>query len=263
MMTKDILSTLGDLSQEPEYGQGKPYVYDDAGVRRLHFDSAAVQSSMRLSDPYALDLSYTQAMMGFLLFSAEPRHILIVGLGGGSLSKYCHHQFPQARITTLEINQHVIALRDEFLIPPDSERFQIVHTDAVHYMARSDIQADVILLDGYDIRGLPDDLCTQAFYSHCWRALSAEGVLVANLWGGVSPERGVYLQRLRGIFSGRVWWSRPRHSSSLIAFALKNERYYPQWSRLMLKAQKLGERYHLDLPRVAKDMRLRPDPEQD
>ena len=93
-MTKDILSTLGGYSQEPEYGQGKPYVYDDAGVRRLHFDSAAVQSSMRLSDPYALDLSYTQAMMGFLLFSAEPRHILIVGLGGGSLSKYCHHRFP-------------------------------------------------------------------------------------------------------------------------------------------------------------------------
>jgi hypothetical protein len=31
----------------------------------------------------------------------------------------------------------------------------------------------------------------------------------------------------------------------------------------MLKAQKLGERYRLDLPRVAKDMRLRPDPEQD
>ncbi len=260
-MTKDTLPALGAYSPEPEYGQGKPYIYDDAGVRRLHFDTAAVQSSMRLSDPCALDLSYTKAMMGFLLFSAEPRHILIVGLGGGSLSKYCHHQFPQARITTLEINQDVIALRDEFLIPPDGEAFQIVHADAADYLARSDIQADVILLDGYDVCGLPEDLCTQAFYSHCWRALSAEGVLVANLWGGVSPQRGVYLERLAGIFSGRVWWSRPRNSSSLIAFALKNKRYYPQWTRLMLKAQKLGERYQLDLPGVAKDMRLRPDPD--
>lgn len=259
-MAKRILSTLSDFAEELGYGQGKPYVYEEEGVRRLHFDSVAVQSSMRLSDPFALDLSYTETMMGFLLFNAEPRHILIVGLGGGSLSKYCHHQFPQTRITTLEINQDVIALRDEFLIPPDSALFQIVHTDAVEYLAGSDIQADIILLDGYDACGLPDSLCAEAFYSHCWQALSAEGVLVANLWGGGDRDRGVYLDRLHGIFSGRVWWSKPRSSSNLIAFAVKNERYYPQWSRLMLKAQALGERYELDLPRVVKNMRLRPDP---
>ena len=260
-MAKRLLSALSDFVQELGHGQGKPYVYEEEGIRRLHFDSVAVQSSMRLSDPYALDLSYTETMMGFLLFNAEPRHILIIGLGGGSLSKYCHRQFPQARITTLEINQDVIALRDEFLIPPDSELFQIEHADAVEYLARNDIQADVILLDGYDACGLPLNLCAETFYGHCWKALSAEGVLVANLWGGCDGDRGVYLERLRGIFNGRVWWSKPRNSSNLIVFAVKNERYYPQWSRLMLKAKTLGERYRLDLAWVVKNMRLRPDPD--
>ncbi len=261
-MPKRFLSAISTFRDALDTLQRKPYVQDEEGVRRLYFDHAAVQSSMRVSEPYALDLSYTETMMGFLLFNTDPRHILIVGLGGGSLSKYCHHQFPQTRITTLEINEDVIALRDKFLIPPDNEFFKIIHADAVEYLATSEARADIILLDGYDAGGLPDGLCAEAFYSHCWRALSTEGVLVANLWGGGTGDRGVYLDRLRGMFDGRVWWSKPRNSSNLIAFALKSGRYYPQWSRLMRKAQVLSNRYGLDLSRVVKNMRLRPDPDQ-
>lgn len=261
-MAKRILPVLRDFARLLVDGQGKPCVYEDRdeGIRRLQFSGGVVQSSMRVSAPFELDLSYTEAMMGFLLFNVEPRHILMVGLGGGSLSKFCFHHFPQARITTLEIDAEVIAFRDEFLIPPDDERFQVVHTDASEYLARNDVQADVILLDGYNAAGLPDCLCDEPFYSNCWNALSTEGVLVANLWGG-EPRRAVYLERLRGIFDGRVWWSKPCGSSNLIVFAVKSPHYFPQWSRLMRQAQTLGERYRLDLARVVKDMRLRPDPD--
>ena len=259
-MPKRILPAIRDFVQILVDGWGKPGVSEDGGVRSLHFSGGAVQSSMRVSEPYELDLSYTRAMMGFLLFNAEPQHILLVGLGGGSLSKYCYHQFPQARITTLEINPDVIALRDEFLVPRDNKRFQIVQSDACEYLARSDVQADIILLDGYDAEGLPSCLCAESFYANCWQALSAQGVLVANLWGG-EPNRGVYLNRLRGIFDGRVWWSKPRDSSNLIVFAVKNERFYPQWSRLMSKAQTLDKRYRLDLLWVVNNMRRREDPD--
>jgi spermidine synthase len=259
-MPKRILPAIRDFVQILVDGWGKPSVCDEAGVRSLRFSNGAVQSSMRVSAPYELDLSYTRTMMGFLLFNAEPQHILLIGLGGGSLSKYCYHQFPQARITTLEINPDVIALRDDFLLPPDGERFQIVQSDACDYLARSDVHADVILLDGYDAEGLPRCLCTESFYSNCWQALSAQGVLVANLWGGES-NRGVYLNRLRGIFDGRVWWTKPRESSNLIVFAVKNQYFYPQWSRLVSKAQALDKRYRLDLLWVVNSMRRREDPD--
>ena len=259
-MAKRIFPAIRDFVQILVDGWGKPNVRNDNGCRSLQFNGGAVQSSMRVSAPFELDLSYTRAMMGFLLFNAEPRHILLVGLGGGSLSKYCYHQFPQARITTLEINPDVIALRDEFQIPPDNERFEVVQADAVDYLARNDLHADVILLDGYDAEGLPRSLCTESFYSNCWQALSAQGVLVANLWGG-EANRGSYLNRLRSIFDGRVWWSRPRNSTNLIVFAVKNEHFYPQWSRLIAKAQTLSTRYRLDLTWVVKNMRLREDPD--
>lgn len=259
-MAKRILPAIRDFVQILVDGWGKPSVCDEGGVRSLQFSGGAVQSSMRVSAPFELDLSYTRAMMGFLLFNAEPQHILLVGLGGGSLSKYCYRQLPQARITTLEINPDVIALRDEFLVPPDNERFGVIHTDACEYLARNDVQADVILLDGYDAEGLPNCLCSESFYSNCWQVLSAQGVLVANLWGG-EQNRSVYLDRLRGIFDGRVWWSKPRDSSNLIVFAVKNEHFYPQWSRLMSKAQTLGKQYRLDLPWVVEHMRRREDPD--
>ncbi len=254
-MTKPVLR---DLVKTLVDSQVTPRAHDEDGVRCLRFGGGTVQSSMRISAPLELDLAYTQTMMGFLLFNAEPRDILLVGLGGGSLSKYCHRRFPQARITTLEINPEVIALRDEFLIPPDDERFRVVQVDACEYLARSDLQADVLMLDGYDAAGLPDSLCSKSFYSNCWQALSAHGVLVTNLWNG-EPKRAVYLDRLNGIFDGRVWWSKPDDSNSLIVFAVKSAHYYPQWSRLMATALALGARYRLDFSRVVNDMRERPE----
>ncbi len=259
-MVKRILPAFRSLARILVDDPVAPRVHEDEGVRCLRFNNGVVQSAMRVDAPFDLDLSYTRAMMGFLLFNAEPRHILIVGLGGGSLPKYCYREFPQARITTLEINLDVIALRDAFLIPPDDERFRIVPADGRDYLARGDVQADVILLDAYDAAGLPDGLRSESFYSDCRKALGERGVLVVNLWGG-EPNRAVYVDRLRAVFDGRVWWSRPRDSSGLIVYAVKDERYYPQWSRLMTTAQTLDARYRLDLVQVVNDMRQRPDPE--
>jgi len=259
-MTRRLLPALREVVLRLLPDAGKPRVDDDQDVRCLRFDGGALQSAMRLADPFALDLSYTRLMMGFLLFNAEPRHILLVGLGGGSLSKYCHRHLPQARITTLEINPDVIALRDRFLIPPDDERFRIVQADAGDYLARRDVQADVILLDGYDAAGLPPGLCAESFYANCWQALSPAGVLVANLWGG-ELNRGAYLQRLLAVFDGQVWWGKTRDGDNLVVFAVKDRRYRPQWSRLMARAQTFGRQHRLELPQLVSDLRDCPDPD--
>lgn len=259
-MTKRIFPALRDFVKILVDRPVTPRVHDEDDTRSLRFNDGVVQSTMRRGDPFALDLGYTRAMMGFLLFNSAPRHILIVGLGGGSLPKYCYREFPRAHITTLEINPEVIALRNQFLIPPDDERFRIVPADGGEYLTRDDVQADIIMLDGYDAAGLPEGLCSEDFYTHCREALSDEGVLVVNLWGG-EPNRALYIDRLSGIFNGRVWWSKPRGSSGLIVYAVKNNNFYPQWSRLMTAAQALDARYRLDLTDVVNDMRARPEPD--
>ena len=81
-----------------------PFVVNVDGVRSLHFTMGEVQSSMRTDRPDELELDYTRTMMGFLLLNPQPRAIAMIGLGGGSLAKFCHRHLPSARITAVENN---------------------------------------------------------------------------------------------------------------------------------------------------------------
>jgi len=260
-MSRGILPTVGKFVRIAFEGWGKPRVEEEGGVRSLSFGGGVVQSAMRVEEPFRLELGYTRAMMGFLLFNPEPQRVLVVGLGGGSLSKYCYWRLPEARITTLEIDPDVIALREQFLVPGDDERFHVEQVDASAYLAGDDVEADVILLDGYDADGLPRVLCDESFYSACRRVLAPEGLLVVNIWGN-DQHRGAYLRRLRRVFGGRVWWGKSCDSGNLIVFALKSERYYPQWTRLLSRARELDGRLELGLAALVEDMRERRDPDQ-
>ncbi|HWY24198.1 MAG TPA: hypothetical protein VNX47_04725, partial [Nevskia sp.] len=113
----------------------RPFVVDDGETRRLHFGLDFVQSEMSLGQPEALRLLYTQAMMAFLLFLPKPKHIVIVGLGGGSLGKFCRRELPEARVTTVEIDQDVIDFAALFDLPARDSRLRIVHADAAEYFA--------------------------------------------------------------------------------------------------------------------------------
>lgn len=253
-MSKHYSQNPYDLWQWMLGERGKPYISEENGVRSLNFSMMAVQSSMRISSPYELELGYTRAMMGFLLFNQEPKHILLVGLGGGSLAKYCFSRFPYAQITTLEINADVIAMRNDFLIPPDDCRFQVIHTDAAKYFDINDVQADVILLDGFDVDGLPECLSTLSFYNNCRRALSAHGILVSNLLGD-SLLVEEYLNRIKMVFTDNVWFSKAPDSNNMIAFAMKDTDFRPDWNLLHKEADKMTEKYRLDIACIVGNIR--------
>jgi len=213
------------------------YVIDYGETKALYFDGRNVQSSMRVDDPNALAFGYTRAMMGFLLFQPAPRDILIVGLGGGSLSKYCYHELPECTVTTVELSAAVIGLRDEFAIPSDNERFRVVHADASLYMRNQCETADVILLDGFDPYGLPDALTSQVFYDACFRALRPGGVLSANLWGADIQLRACF-SRISHSFEQRLLRAKSETSDNDIAFGLKHVAL-PEWHDLQARARHL------------------------
>ena len=81
-----------------------PFVLQDQGIRSLHFTHGEVQSSMRVARPDELQVDYTRTMMGFLLLNPRPRRITMIGLGGGSLAKFCHRHLRWARMTVVENN---------------------------------------------------------------------------------------------------------------------------------------------------------------
>lgn len=200
---------------------GRPFILDHGHLRFLYFDEKSVQSVMRIDAPLELLFGYTRAMMAFLFLKPAPKHILLIGLGGGSLLKFCYHHLPTTRLTALEIDPDVIALRKQFCIPDDNERLQVVCADAIEYLRDQQSRFDLILLDGFDIDGLVAKLHNQSFYAQCYQALSDDGLLVCNMWGQHTALTA-HLIQLRAQFERRVWWGRSSDSHNLISFACKN-----------------------------------------
>ncbi|MBL0151696.1 MAG: fused MFS/spermidine synthase [Ideonella sp.] len=179
---------------------------------------------MQVDDSHGLDLEYTRTMMGFLLFVPDPRKIAMVGLGGGSLPKFCHRHLPQAQICVLEINPHVIALRDEFEVPPDDDRFRVLLADGARFVRQPDLALDVLMVDGFDSHGMPEGLAAQRFFDDCHAALRPEGLLVVNLH--MADKRyDLIVDRIRRSFDDAVLLVEASDHSNSIAFGWRGRSF--------------------------------------
>jgi len=215
------LPTLPAMPDTQDSAQhAKPFVYESLRSKALHFSISEIQSRMQIQDPHALDLEYTRTMMGFLLFKPAPLSIAMIGLGGGSLAKFCYRHLPQARIQVVEINPHVIALRDEFHVPPDDERFTVVRGEGAQFVRLRSTRPDVLMVDGFDRNGMPARLCSQRFYDDCADMLQPDGIMVVNLhFGHVSYDK--HLERIRRSFNDVVLVVDDGELSNSIVFARK------------------------------------------
>ncbi len=214
------------MSFDPEQIHVKPFVHQTQKVKSLHFSIAEVQSCMDLARPDWLDLAYTRVMMGFLLFHRAPLRIGMIGLGGGSLAKFCYRHLPRSDITVLEINPHVIALRDEFLVPADDARFRVLRADGARYVRARDAAFDVLLVDGYDWDGLPGPLSSKRFYDDVFDCLRPSGVMAANIHL-CNEEFPLLLARVGRSFHGVPLAVKERESGNAIVFASKDRPLAP------------------------------------
>jgi len=241
-----------ELAPHDEEATTKPYIVVDDDIQTLYFNAFHVQSEMDRLAPNKLALGYTQAMMGVLLLQEEPRDIVIIGLGGGSLSKFCYQYFPAARVISVEINPDVIALRDQFYIPPDSERFQIIEADGAEYIQGKSAVADLIFLDAYDEFGIPAPLTTPSFYRNCRNALRNDGVLISN-FNCNDLELEHYMLRLTEAFHGKVMEADAATSYNQIMYALKDAKLL-SLTHLRAKAARLQRELKFDFPRFLRQM---------
>lgn len=177
----------------------RPFVRETGTSLTLHFSASTIQSRMDRADPDALVLGYTRTMMGCLLLRPAPRLVTMIGLGGGSLPKFCHRHLPATRVEVVEINAEVIALRDVFRVPPDGPRFRVIHGDGAQHVRYRKTRPDVLMIDGFDDGGQPARLGTQRFYDDCYAMLNAGGVLAVNLHQG-DHEYDAHLDRIHRSF---------------------------------------------------------------
>jgi spermidine synthase len=120
-------------------------------------------------------------------------HIVQLGLGAASLSKYCYRECPTANITVVELNPQVIAAcRQFFKLPQNDSRLKVVQASADAWVndAKHHGTADVLQVDIYDSEARGPVFDSEAFYAACRACLSPQGVMTVNVFGGEAMTGG-------------------------------------------------------------------------
>lgn len=197
-------------------------VSEHEGVLYLHLGTEWIQGAMRIREPDAIEIEYVQQMMMWMLFDAQPRHIVQLGLGTGALTRFCYRRFPAARVTAIELNPAVIAIcRSTFALPPNDSRLQVLHMDALDYVndPANHGTVDVLQADLYDADARGPVLDTPEFYQACADCLSADGMMTANLFGDfINYEKN--LQAMEQAFDA-VAWLPEVHDANVVVIAFK------------------------------------------
>ena len=238
-------------------------ILEEAGVRSLHFGSHWIQGAMRIARPHALELEYTREMMLALLLRPGrrwTRHVLQIGLGAASLTKFLYRNRPRAALTVVEIEPAVVAAaRQFFKLPVDPQRVTVEIADGHDYVAQSAREFDLILVDGFDAKGRSGMLDMLPFYCNARARLSQEGLLVANL---LTRTRGIKasLDRILDAFDGRAQALPSCGSGNTIVVAAAGDPIEIPRVDLMAAARALKRDTGLNLlPALARLPAARPD----
>jgi len=225
-------------------------VSDDGDVRYLHLGTPWIQGSMRVDDPFEIDLEYVQRMMAWLLF-VEPervprRHAMQLGLGAGAITKYCVKKL-RMRSTVVEINPRVISIcRAWFRLPPDSAKLKVELGDAAERIRDPEWQGtvDALAVDLYDHEAAAPVLDSADFYRDCRALLTDDGVLTVNLFGRASSYDSS-LEKLADAFGEDALWAfKPTREGNTIVLAQRTPTR-PRRAELMERAEAIQARWGL------------------
>jgi spermidine synthase len=232
-------------------------IVEEDGVRVLQIGGDAIQSAMRLAAPDRIELDYVRAMMAFLLFRPDPRDVLMIGLGAGSMARFIHQRMPGTRVTVAEINPGVVTVaRKYFHLPQEDERLEIVIGDGAEILPRRPASCDVLVVDGF-VNGEPARaLCTQSFYESAFAALREPGIMVANF---MADDQNIerHFERIEKAFGRHPTLLLAEEEDNLIAFAHRGGPARIAWAELKARARAAARLFDLRLARSLPDLRRR------
>lgn len=161
-------------------------VYEGRDVRCMCFTRdcrVGRQSCSDLDDPDRIVMNYPQLMLGALFATPEPKSILIIGLGGGTLPRALAQIAPAARIDVVEIDPAVVEVAQEYFGFQESRNIDAIEADGrvfVKRALREGRRYDLVMLDAFDHEYIPEHLLTREFLQEVKSLLPPNGVLVAN-----------------------------------------------------------------------------------
>lgn len=162
-------------------------VTEDSSRRCMRFTitdrSGQNQSCRYLDDHDKLVFPYAKMTLSSLLVQDNPKRILIIGLGGGTLSHAYSTLFPQAEIIIVEIDESVVQVAKDYFDFAETGLIKVATADGRVYVKRAGLRGekfDLIILDAFNGEYIPEHLMTREFLEEVKLLLPENGMVVAN-----------------------------------------------------------------------------------
>jgi spermidine synthase len=165
-------------------------VVESGPVRRLQFRRSGgeyEESAINIRKPLKFEMYYYSLMFTGLAHKPDPKRILFIGLGGGTIPMAIHHYFPDVPIDNVDIDPDVVNVARKYFGFKEDERMKVYVRDGrvqARRFVRDKMKYDIIFVDAFRGGYIPYHLTTKEFMEMLRSLLTPEGIVVSNLRPG-------------------------------------------------------------------------------
>jgi spermidine synthase len=227
------------------------FVVQDNDLRCLTFRRAVAterQTCKRMSQPDYLVFPYTRMMLGSLLVKPDPKRVLVIGLGGGTLPMVLRDLFPTLVIDVVEIDPAVTRVAEKFFGFKRDTNLSVHEEDGrvfVKKAIRAGTKYDIVMLDAFEDEYIPEHLSTREFLLEVKSIMTPDGVVAANTFSSnrLYPYESATYENVFGTFynlklGNRIIYAQPNKladravletNARTFADAFARHGFHPDW----------------------------------
>lgn len=141
------------------------------------------ESCRMLHQPDKLIFDYTQMMLAGLYLDPNPKRILIIGEGGGTIPTALQEMFPATQIDLVELDKAIDGVARTYFDFKPGPNMHVFIADGRVYVKRAAAQKpnyDMVMLDAFDADYIPEHMLTKEFLEEVRADMAPRGVIVAN-----------------------------------------------------------------------------------
>ncbi|ENO00077.1 MULTISPECIES: fused MFS/spermidine synthase [Pseudoalteromonas] len=225
-------------------------------LRCLKFNTKSSQTSqscMYKNNPDKLVFNYTKLTFASLLVTDNPKNVLIIGLGGGTLSNVIHALYPAAKIHNVEIDPAVLKVARNYFNSIENDAVTSSVQDGRIFIKRAAIKKqkyDWIILDAFNGDYIPEHLLTKEFFEEVKSVLAEGGVIAANTFSSsklYEHESATY----HAVFGDFINVSRANRSNRIILAGVNSMPTEAQINQRIKALNPRLKKYDVDLKAIS------------
>ena len=161
-------------------------VFENNGQRCMRFatvDNIGSQSCMYPSFPDEIVLETIKMLLGALYLKPDPQRILVIGMGGGILSRTLEKLYPEAEIDTVELDPAVVQVAEKYFGFKPGPKARVHVGDGRVFVKRAlqdGKRYDIVVRDAIKGALVPEHMLTREFLTEVKQMLTPGGVFAAN-----------------------------------------------------------------------------------